>query len=79
MKKEKKNEKLYCTECGNELKMTLVGAEKFYYVYSTGCFHPYSKYNRKTGKRQYVKRYKCPNSKWWNSHSDFMEDKIILI
>ena len=82
MKKEKKitKRKLYCTKCGSELKMILVGAEEFYYFYpECGKFYPYSKYNQKTGKRQYVKRYKCPNKKWWNSHTDFMEDEIVTI
>jgi len=74
----KPHREFFCRECGLPLIETLVGAENYYEEYpECGKSYPYHKYNQKTGKRQYVYRYKCWNKRFFNNHDDFIEDEII--
>jgi len=66
-----KKKKLYCGVCGKELLQIQIGAEKVECCSECGCFHPYSAYDNKTGKRNWGIRFKCPSSKWYNSHYDY--------
>ena len=80
MAKRKLNSKKivrYCSKCGTRIIPQLVGAEEFYFETETGRIYPYSAFDRKTGKRQYVFRFRCPNKRWWNAHDDYMEGEII--
>lgn len=72
---------LYCGQCGMLLQEDLVPAEKYEACYESGCLTPYthSPYDRKTGKRQWCRKYTCPlKVKFFNSsHTDFIEEEII--
>lgn len=72
----KKAETRYCSKCGAKLDAFKVGAEDFYYLTPAGKIYPYTAYNKKTGKRQYVYRYLCPEKRWYNEHDDYMVDKV---
>jgi len=78
MKKE-----IFCEECGSKLQEELIGAENYEEcVYSCPiAHHPYHKFNRDTGERQYVLKYTCPN---YNSgsgkyHDHFIKDEVISL
>ena len=86
MKEKKKNEveprrKLYCSYCGTQLVETMVGAEvitKFIMIDLE--YHPYSRFNTTTGKRQYVFRYRCPFNRWvFSPHDCYEEDEVVTI
>ena len=68
----------YCGHCGEELQQSMVGAEKYEDCFMGDIMHPYQPYSTKTGKRQYVRRFKCPNSNGWlfNPHDDFTIGEI---
>ena len=60
----KKQNKKYCSYCGTKMIETDVPAEtKQTYCYGLDCqkIPMGSAYNTKTGKRQYVKEFTCPN------------------
>lgn len=78
-KKVAPHKKLFCTVCGRELDETIVGAEKYVAHFAMDSFKPYQPYDDKTGKRQYVRRYTCIHSKWWNNHNDYMVDEVIKL
>jgi len=80
MKKIKQNE--YCGECGAKLLVRLVGAETLkesYYLLGIGdlSYRIYKPYNKQTGQRQYVKRFYCPKTRWYNSHTDFSLKELV--
>ena len=81
MKKEqlvKSNKTYYCRLCGSQMLEDLIGAENYFEEYpECGRSYPYREFNRDTGKRQYIYKYTCPNSRWFNRHDDFFVDKII--
>lgn len=61
---------LFCTECGTELRKKRVGAEKMHDFEGNYC----AKFDRDTGKRQYVWEFRCKKEKWYNRHSRFYEE-----
>ena len=71
-------EKRYCRHCGKEMIMKVVGAEKLERFNADYSYHPYAKYNGKTGKRQYVYLYKCSSSRWYNNHDEIFIDKVYV-
>ncbi|MFA5080285.1 MAG: hypothetical protein WC472_01530 [Candidatus Paceibacterota bacterium] len=67
-------QKRYCSYCGKEITPVLVGAENYSEIHEFCITIPYKKYNYKTGKRNYLKRFKCPNSTFFNNrHDDYAE------
>jgi len=64
----------YCTECGENLIATPKRADKLEVVYMFDVGILGSKYNSKTGFRQFGIEMKCPNKKWYNSHSFYTRD-----
>jgi len=74
----KLNEIYYCRMCGRQMIENMIGAENYFEEYpECGKSYPYYRYNQKTGKRQYVYRYICPNKKLFRRHDDFINEKII--
>ena len=60
--------KYYCEECGNELNSSIVGAENF--PAFVGSSINGDKYDHKTGKRRYFRKYLCPKYRknvFWDS------------
>lgn len=58
-------------KCGEELRVTEVGAETVTercFPYST-YYHPYTAYDRETGRRNYAEMLSCPKARWYNSHT----------
>ena len=52
----------YCSHCGAKLNTKLVGAETVFEYYGESQSIEYdSAYNEKTGERQFVLAYECPN------------------
>lgn len=66
----------FCCECGAKLLTEKVGAEKYVEHYFEDMY-PYSKFDSQTGERQYVMRYYCPNARWYNNHTNFIDKDII--
>ncbi len=73
----------YCRGCGRKLKSTTVGAENYYFESEAGRIHTNSAYNKKTGKRQVVFEYSCPDYRKsaWNyifgqKHDNFMHEDV---
>lgn len=52
----------FCEKCGE--KLILVGRYKGTYSRNTVYFSPFD------GKAIHYENWKCPNSKWFNSHAD---------
>lgn len=78
--KSKPNKFMYCSNCGEELNETLVGAENYYRVTIGGAiYYPYKAFDSKDGKRQYVCHYKCLNKKWWNHCDSYSVAEIIKL
>ena len=80
MKKQNKSksaDSFFCRVCGAKLIKSLVGAETYLVISEFGDYYPYSAYDRNTGKRNYLYRYKCPHKRWWNGHDDFIVDNLI--
>lgn len=73
-----KKEIHYCTECGEQLTTHKEGAENHeYFVPWSPYSNNYSKYNEKTGKRNYVRVYKCPNKGGWDWLSGDKHTKFV--
>lgn len=76
----------YCSYCGFPMIEELIPADKAMCSYGDFCEDmPFdSKFDEETGKRQFVKNYKCPNKptgffkKLFNNHDEWFEEKIIL-
>lgn len=78
----KPSEILFCSECGSQMIESLICAENYVAYYESGSYRPYSRFDRETGKRQYVYKYICPNKgkyNWFDKHDKFTKDKIITI
>lgn len=58
----------HCSRCGAKLIQREVGAENYGYSCSSYGYGPnsygYEKYNRETGKKNFIKEYICPKSSW---------------
>jgi hypothetical protein len=67
----------YCRECGTQLVESLTGAENYEACGWGDYYKPYHNYDNKTGKRQYVRKYECPQKRFFNNHSSYMVDEII--
>lgn len=68
----------YCSECGAPLMVVVVKAETIIEPYSG--FRRFSKFNSKTGRRQYAKYWKCPEAtNWLFNHHDNFDWKAVLI
>lgn len=61
----------YCTYCGRALLTAPVGAEEIVEDMYGFTYRPYTAYDRTTGKRNWGIRYYCPNTRWYNKHSDY--------
>ena len=80
-----KREEHYCAFCGSKMKNFLVPATEYEIYGEWGGFTPYGydTFCKKTGKRQFVNKYVCPNkptgfiSKYFNSHHEFIDEDII--
>lgn len=75
----KPNKKMFCQECGSQMTESLVGAETNIVTYFNVSFRVNSPYDKTDGRRQYVLHYKCPNSRWWNSHDEYSDDEVLKI
>lgn len=77
--------KRYCSYCSAEMIFSKIGAESVNtYVPLIDASYPLgSKYDKKTGERQYAPHFKCPNfkqKKWYqivSPHDEFSICKII--
>ena len=69
---------LYCPECGAHVLRIPVAAEKAKVVeYAWGdcvTFRLGSRFNKETGLRQFGIKVKCPNSKWYNHCTNFVDE-----
>ena len=88
MKIKDKNKKdiRYCSYCGHKIEPELVGAEvKVLMCYGMDCFkQPVgNRFDEKTGKRQYVRRYRCPNWRkrflFSSPHDSYIVKEIIIL
>lgn len=86
MKKGEKTEKRYCSYCGAQMIMKKVPAETentYYYGINVVKRPMGSPYDIKTGKKQWVREYICPNyvkKKWWvftGDHDKYFDDRIL--
>ena len=70
----------FCSECGSQMIEELIPAEDYVSYYPDGSYNPYSKFDKNTGRRQFVYKYKCPKGKGWrNNHDEYTKDNIITI
>lgn len=71
----------YCSKCGSELLRVPIPAEKAKVVeYAWGdctTFNLGSRYNKYSGKRQFGIVVMCPNSKWWNHCTNYVDEKSL--
>lgn len=67
----------YCSECGTQLKEDICGAEEVPTQLGLDIVYIYDKYNPKTGKRNFGRRYYCPvgAARWFGRghHDDYKE------
>jgi hypothetical protein len=79
MKKQEQQNR-FCKFCGSKMIEDLVFAEK-YQIRGVPPIIPITnkRFNEKTGKRNYIKQYTCPNRKWWNNskHSQYAMGDLI--
>ena len=67
---------MYCSYCGAEMLEGIVGAENVTDGFSLPL---YTAYDSKTGKRQWVKVFRCPNSRrFFNQHSGVVINKVFV-
>ena len=74
----------YCSYCGEEIAPDMRNADRNMMFYGDQSTIPYgSKYNEKTGKRQFCPYFKCPNykqKKWYQSggspHDEYYLDEL---
>lgn len=81
MVKTKEKIEMFCSECGSQLIRVPVPAEKAKYTvcgwgdcYTTTLG---SRFNRYTGMRQFGIRVMCPNTKWYNSCTSYIDEKSL--
>jgi hypothetical protein len=79
-------EKRYCSFCGEQLIELLEGAEKNMMYYGHDQVGPFdSRYDEKTGQRNYCYRYICPKWKriffglFYSSHDNYFIDKTVRV
>lgn len=75
--------KHFCEYCGRLCKKSTMGAENYYFNSPVGRIYPVSKYNSKTGNRQFVYIYTCPNYKesfwskvWGSKHEKILDEDV---
>lgn len=68
----------YCTKCGTQLVKKIVRADKIEYFFFCGGYHPFSRFNPRTGKEQFAKYWKCPNGKWYNNHTSLEREAKVI-
>jgi len=83
-KQKKENENIrYCSYCGARIEPVLIGAEVRveHFAFNDVYKAPIStRFDKKTGKRQYVRKYKCPNStRFFNKHDNYIVNEIITL
>ncbi len=63
MEKKQKDVDRYCTTCGFSLMEGTVPAERFISssLFSIYSVERYDRFNNKTGEKQFLREYKCPN------------------
>jgi hypothetical protein len=64
------------------MKVRLVGAEKHTSHGQCGAYHSYlhTKFNVKTGARQYVREFSCPKRKgWFSKHDQYELDEVVAL
>ena len=74
----------YCSYCGREMSLDMRNADENMMFYGDQSTIPYaSKYNKKTGERQYCPYFKCPdhkNKKWYqiggSPHDEYFLDEV---
>lgn len=84
MKKQKELEIRYCSYCGNKMKVWLKRADEclIKYPYDTIGISFATRYDRKTGKENYLQSFQCPdyeNKKWYqlnNPHDMYYIEEI---
>lgn len=68
----------FCSRCGSDLIRFPVPAEKamvLHYSFGDVVRHALGdRYNPRTGLRQFGIRARCPNSRWYWPHTDYIED-----
>jgi len=64
----------FCEVCGSELIKVPRPAEKLKYslMFGIGSCELGSRYNSKTGMRQFGIELRCPNKRWWNCHPSYV-------
>jgi len=71
----------YCTECGEHLIRIPKPAHKIiievFDPIHGGAYLLGTKYNEKTGKRQFGIIEKCPNKKWYNNCTELIDEKSL--
>lgn len=73
-----KREDRYCSKCGMKMIKSLKSAVG-YRVYPYAKYYAYSKYDKETGKEQFLLNYKCPKKIWFNNHDDVCVGQVIKI
>lgn len=73
---------LYCENCGRELIRIPVPAEKATFeVYGGGCDSATvvlgDRFNKYTGLRQFGIRVMCPNAKWYNHCTNYVDENSL--
>ena len=74
----------YCSYCGEEMNPDMRNADRNMMFYGDQSTIPYSsRYNKKTGKRQFCPYFKCPNykqKKWYqiggSPHDEYYLDEL---
>ncbi len=80
-KKPEEKHEMFCTECGASLLRIPVPAEKAKFeVYGWGdCYTVVlgDRFNKYSGLRQFGIRVKCPNAKWYNHCTDYIDENSL--
>lgn len=64
----------FCRKCGKQVIVMQISAGDIERVAMFGgSYHPYSHFDEDTGKPNIGLRYKCPDSRWYNSHDEWEE------
>jgi len=76
-----KNYQMFCPECGAEVLRIPVPSEEAKVVsYAFGdliTFHLGSRFNKETGYRQFGIRVKCPNFRWYNNCTNYIDENSL--
>ncbi len=78
---EKEKFEQFCPECGRALIRTPIPAEKAKIVsYDWGDMNTYilgDRFNKYTGLRQFGIRVLCLNKRWYNHHTDYVDENSL--